>query len=128
MKMNRKRTVIVVCAALCIVVAAVVTFYRPKRHIVIELEGPTNLDYETVIIVDGQREEHTVTLPKTFKFYAREVSYRVTPRDTSAAAKVSGHMYTEDKLFDFSTTGSTTSGRIKSPSLLGRPSDFEGGY
>ena len=84
---------------------AVITLYRPMRHIVIEVEGPASRNYEAVLIVDGQRQMQTVTLPKTFRFYAREVSYRVTPSDTSADNEMSGHMYIQDKSVDFSCTG-----------------------
>jgi hypothetical protein len=94
---------------------------------VIEVEGPPNRNYEAILVVDGRRQIETVALPKTFRFYAREVSYGVAPSDTSADNEISGHMYLEDKSIDFSCTGRSVGGNIKSPKLLGVGSgDFTG--
>lgn len=125
--MKRKRIVIVACAVLCIVAIAAIALQRPKRQIVIEVEGPENRDYEAILVVDGQRQIEKVALPKTFRFYAREVSYGVAPSDTSADNEISGHMYLEDKSIDFACTGRSVGGNIKSPKRLGvGTGDFTG--
>jgi len=127
MRPNRKHIVVIACVVLCIVVSIVIALHRPKRHIVIEVEGPVNHDYKAILVVDGQRQVETVALPKTFRFYAREVSYGIVPSDTSADSEISGHMYIEDKSIDFSSTGRSVGGNIKSPQLLGvGTGDFTG--
>ena len=93
--------------------------YRPHRTFVIEVEGASDRDFDAVFVVDGRRETRRVALPCTFKFHAREVSYRVTPSNTSVDNEMSGHMYTADKSIDFCVTGWSVGGHITSPKFFG---------
>lgn len=127
MNKKRKRIVIFASCVVGLVVLSAISINRPKRDIVIDADGSANRDYEAFLIVDGQRHTETVTLPKTFRFHAREVSYRITPADEFSDGAISGHMYTANKWIDFSCTGWAVGGRIKSPSVVGFWSgDFEG--
>lgn len=119
MKSNRKRILIIASVAICIAVLAAVTLYRPKRTIVIEVEGPPNRNFDAVLVVDSQRHTQTVTLPKTFKFYARDVSYRVNPVDTDADNEITGRIYTGDGFADGSCTGWSVGARVSCSNVLG---------
>jgi len=119
MKSSHKRILILAFVAAGIAVAAVVLLYRPKRAIVIEVQGPTNRAFDAVLIVDGQRHNEEVTLPKAFSFYARKVSYRVTPLDTAVDIHLTGRMYTDDGFADGSCTGWSVGGHIECSTVLG---------
>ena len=114
-----KRLLILASVALCITVIAVIVLYRPKRNIVIEVEGPPNRSFDAVFIVDGRRQTQTVTLPNTFQFRARFVSYRVTPSDKTGDNVITGRMYTKDGWADLSCEGWGVGGQISCPNVLG---------
>ena len=119
MKMKRKRILIIASVAICITVTAAITLYRPKRNIVIEVEGPPNRNFDAVFVVDGRRQTQTVTLPKTFTFYARDVSYRVNPLDKDADNEMTGHIYTDDGFADGSCTGWSVGAHVSCSNVLG---------
>ena len=99
---------------------AIVLLYRPKRHFVIEVEGPANRKFDAVFLVDKRRETQTVTLPQTFRFHARFVSYRVTPSDKAGDDEITGRMFTEDGWRDVSCGPAwSVGGKISCPNALG---------
>lgn len=85
MKSKRKRILII---ASVIAVIATVVLYRPKRTIVIDVKGTSDQNFDAFFVVDGREQRQTVTLPKTFTFYARNLRYRVTPLDTDDLGRV----------------------------------------
>ena len=119
MKSKRNRIVILALVASCITAIAATLLYRPKRDIVIEVGGPANRNFDAVFIVDGRRQTQTVTLPTTFQFQARFVSYRVSPSDKAGDDVITGHMYTKDGWGDVSCEGWGVGGQISCPNVLG---------
>jgi hypothetical protein len=116
---NRKRIVIIAAVAICVAVLAAVTLYRPKRIIVIEVDGPAECNVDAVLVVDGQRHTETVTLPRTFEVYARDVSYRVDPVDPDAGIELTGRIYTSDGFADGSSTGPSVGASVSCSNVLG---------
>jgi hypothetical protein len=105
MNSKRKRILIIASVAICIAVIAAVVLYRPKRTIVIDVNGASNRNFAAFFVVDGREQRQTVTLPWTFTFHARDVRYRVTPVDTAADNEITGRIYTDDGFADGSCTG-----------------------
>jgi len=119
MKTSRKRILIISSVVFCVATFAATAFYRPKRSIVVEVEGPPSRNFDAVFVVDGRRQTQSVTLPKTFTFYARDVAYRVNPVDKDADNEMFGRIYTDDGFADGSSTGWSVGGWVSCSNVLG---------
>lgn len=115
MKSKRKRILII---ASVIAVMATVVLFRPKRTIVVEVNGTSEQEYDAFFVVDGQEQRQTVTLPKTFTFYARDLRYRVTPVDTDVENEMTGHIHTDDGFADGSSTGWSVGAHVSCSNIL----------
>jgi hypothetical protein len=120
MNSKRKQVLILASVALCITAIAMILLYRPKRDFVIEVEGPPDRNFDAVFIVDGRRQTQPATLPATFHFRARFVSYRVSPSDKTGDSVINGRMYTKDGWRDISCGPAwSVGGMISCPNVLG---------
>jgi len=115
----RKRLVIAGISVLCIGVLTATVLYRPKCNVVVNVEGPSSRKFDAVFVVDGRRQTQTVTLPKEFTFYARDVAYRVNPVDKDVDDKLTGRIYTDDGFADGSTSGWSVGGRVSCSNVFG---------
>jgi hypothetical protein len=118
MRSKPKRILITASVAFCIAVIATVLLYRPNRTIVIDVKGTSNRNFDAFFVVDGREQRQTVTLPKTFTFYARDVRYRVTPLDTDFENELTGRIYTDDGFADGSSTGWSVGAHVSCSNIL----------
>lgn len=118
MNSKRKRILIIASVAFCIAVIAAVVLYRPKRTFVIDVTGTSKRNFDAFFVVDGREQRETVTLPRTFTFYARDVRYRVTPVDTAADNEMTGRIFTDDGFADGSSTGWSVGAHVSCSNVL----------
>ena len=117
-KPKRKRILIIASVAICIAVIATIVLYRPMRTIVIDVTGASDRNFDAFFVVDGREQRETVTLPKTFTFYARDLRYRVTPLDTAVENEMTGRIYTDDGFADGSSSGWSVGAHVSCSNIL----------